>query len=167
MNEALGFWIHALLIGLGATLIMDLWALLQKRLFGIPSLNYAMVGRWVGYFPRGQFKHQNIGQSEPIKGEAIIGWSLHYIIGVIFAAILLAIWGLGWAHHPTIFPALIIGIATIAAPFFMMQPGMGAGIAASKTPQPNVMRRRSLIAHASFGIGLYLSAIVLSLFLQP
>ncbi|MFT5880192.1 MAG: hypothetical protein ACI86X_001319 [Moritella sp.] len=47
-------WLKAIWVGIGATLIMDLWALLQKRLFGIPSLDYALVARWVLLIPSGQ-----------------------------------------------------------------------------------------------------------------
>jgi hypothetical protein len=54
-------------------------------------------------------------------------------------------------------PALIVGLITVAAPFLIMQPGMGAGIAA-KTPNPTAARLRSLATHAVFGIGLYGSA---------
>jgi hypothetical protein len=42
------------------------------------------------------------------------------------------------------------------SPFLILQPGMGRGIAASKTPQPNVARLNTLITHLSFGVGLYL-----------
>ena len=49
----------------------------------------------------------------------------------------------------------MVGIGSVAAPFLLMQPGMGAGIAASRTPRPAVARVRSLITHAVFGIGLY------------
>lgn len=33
--------------GIGATLIMDIWSLLQKYLLKVPPLNYALVGRWI------------------------------------------------------------------------------------------------------------------------
>jgi hypothetical protein len=48
-------------------------------------------------------------------------------------------------------------------PFFVMQPAMGAGIAASRTPTPWRNRLRSLATHAVFGCGLYLSAAALKL----
>jgi hypothetical protein len=51
-----------------------------------------------------------------------------------------------------------VGIGTVAAPFFLMQPGMGAGIAASRTPRPNAARLQSLLTHAVFGLGLYITA---------
>ena len=46
---------NSVLIGIGATLVMDAWALFLRRFFGITSLNYALVGRWLGYMPRGIF----------------------------------------------------------------------------------------------------------------
>ena len=149
--------LRAVLIGVGATLVMDLWALLLKRLFGAPSLDYAMVGRWIGHLPRGRLTHPGIARSAPVAGERAIGWIAHYAIGIGFALLLLAIWGPAWASRPTLPPALIVGIATVAAPFLILQPGMGAGIAASRTPKPGVARLRSLMAHASFGVGLYLA----------
>jgi hypothetical protein len=42
--------IHILLaitVGLGATLVMDLWLLFRKHALKIPPLNYCFVGRWV------------------------------------------------------------------------------------------------------------------------
>jgi hypothetical protein len=47
---------------------------------------------------------------------------------------------------------------TVAAPFFILQPALGLGIAASRTPSPARARLRSLISHLVFGFGLYLAA---------
>ncbi|WP_294992720.1 DUF2938 domain-containing protein [uncultured Stenotrophomonas sp.] len=152
----------AVLIGVGATAVMDLWALLQRRLFGIPSLDFAMVGRWLGHLRRGRFRHDGIGRSAPVRGERVLGWAAHYVIGVIFAGLLLAWVGVGWARAPTLLPALTFGIVSVAAPFFNLQPGMGAGIAASRTPAPGKARLRSLVAHSVFGLGLYLAAWLLA-----
>lgn len=154
----------AVLIGVGATLVMDLWALFIKRCFGAPSLNFAMVGRWLGHLPRGRFRHENIARSAPVRGEALLGWGAHYAIGIVFAAMLLAVVGVPWTLRPTLAPALLFGVVSVAAPFFILQPGMGAGIAASKTPRPNTARLRSLMAHAIFGVGLYVAAWALTHF---
>ena len=105
--------------------------------------------------PRGRFIHRPIAASPPLRGEGAIGWSAHYLIGIAFAWILLAIAGAGWLRHPVILPALIVGIGSVAAPFLVMQPGMGAGIAARHTPNPGAARIRSLTTHLIFGIGLY------------
>lgn len=158
----LEFLVWTVLIGVGATVVMDLWGVFLKRCFGIPSLNFAMVGRWLGHIPSGQFAHDSIARASPVRGEGVIGWSAHYAIGIVFAGLLLAIWGLDWARQPTLLPALVVGVATVAAPFFIMQPGMGAGFAASKTPRPNVARLRSLATHTVFGFGLYATALLLA-----
>ncbi|MBC8951568.1 DUF2938 domain-containing protein [Xenorhabdus sp. PB62.4] len=162
MNEGLEFIVYSVLIGIGSTVVMDLWAVFIRRCFGIPSLNYSLVGRWIGHMPKGQFTHTSILQAEPVKGESGIGWFAHYLIGIIFAGILLLILGLDWAKNPTFLPALIMGIVTVIAPFFIMQPGLGMGMAASKTPAPNTLRLRSLMAHTSYGVGLYLAALFFS-----
>jgi hypothetical protein len=43
----------AIAIGIGATLLMDLWYLFLKRTFGVPSLNYCLLGRWLRHMPGG------------------------------------------------------------------------------------------------------------------
>src|SRR5689334_10611164 len=117
------YLIFAVLIGTGATVVIDIWGILRKQIFGIPPMNFALVGRWLAYLPRGRFFHKPIAASAPVPGEVIIGWIAHYLIGIAFAAALLAIFGVDWARHPTITPALIVGIVSVAAPFLLMQPG--------------------------------------------
>ena len=149
------YLICALLTGVGATAVVDLWAIVRKHLLNTPLPNYRLLGRWLAYMPRGRFRHDAITAALPVKGEGVIGWTAHYLIGIAFAAILLRIWGLAWVQHPSIGPALIVGIGTVAAPFFVMQPGMGAGIAGSRTARPAATRFQSLVTHAMFGVGLY------------
>ncbi|MDF3029736.1 MAG: rane protein [Moraxellaceae bacterium] len=144
-----------LLIGAGATVVMDLWALLRRRLFGVAPPNYGLVGRWFAHMPRGRFVHPAIAAAAPVRGEALLGWSAHYAIGIAYAALLLAVAGPAWAEQPTLLPALLVGLGTVAAPFLLMQPGMGAGLAARRTPRPRAARLQSLVMHAVFGLGLY------------
>jgi hypothetical protein len=148
---------QAILIGTGATAFLDLWSVARAWMTGAQKPDYAMVGRWLAWLPRGRFFHDAIARSAPVRGERAIGWIAHYAIGIAFAGILLACWGSGWARNPALVPALIIGIGSIAAPFLLMQPGMGAGIAASRTPDPRAARLRSLVTHTVFGLGLYAS----------
>ena len=149
------------LIGAGATALIDLWAVARRQVFGVPMPNYGLVGRWLAHMPRGRFRHDAIASARPVQGERLLGWTAHYLIGISYAAILPAIWGAGWIAHPTIGPALLVGIGTVAAPFLLMQPGMGAGIAASRTPHPAAARFHSIVMHAVFGLGLYASALAL------
>lgn len=82
--------LRALLVGAGATVAMDLWATLLRQ-FGIPSLNFDFLGRWLGHLPKGRWAHASIAQATPVKGERVLGWCAHYSIGVSFAALLLAL----------------------------------------------------------------------------
>jgi hypothetical protein len=153
-------WICTVLIGIGGTLAMDAWGVLRRRLFGVPAADYALVGRWLGHMPAGRFRHDAIARSHAVRGERALGWGLHYLTGVVFAAGLPMVWGAAWLRHPTPGPALLVGAVTVAAPFLLMQPGMGAGIAASRTPRPSRARLHSGVNHLVFGIGLYLTAML-------
>lgn len=152
----------AMLIGIGATAVMDAWLLLLKSL-GVPTLNFAFIGRWVGHLLRGQIAHAAIAKAAPIRGELAWGWLTHYAVGVAFAGVLLSLQGAAWAHSPTLWPALAVGMGTVAAPLLVMQPAMGSGFAASRTPTPLKNCLRSLANHTVFGLGLYLSALVIAL----
>lgn len=151
-----------LFIGAGATLATDLWAIARRRLIGVPAPDYGLVGRWFAYMARGRFRHERITAAPPVRGERLIGWTAHYLVGVAFAGVLLAACGLAWVRQPTLAPALALGIVTVAAPFLLMQPGMGAGIAASRTPRPNAARLQSLVTHTIFGLGLYAAGLALN-----
>lgn len=160
MSETMEFVATAIFIGMGATVVMDLWALLLKRCFGVQGLDYAWVGRWIGHMAHGRLAHAHIGKAEPIAGERALGWAVHYATGIAFATTLIGIFGVSFARNPTPLPALILGLATIVFPFFVMQPAFGIGIAAAKVPNPTTARLRSLMTHLSFALGLYLSAMV-------
>jgi hypothetical protein len=136
---------------------MDVWAWGLRKL-GVPSLDFGLLGRWLGHVPKGRWFHAGIAKTEPVRGERVIGWTAHYSIGVTFAALLLAVFGLGWARSPSLLPALGVGVVTVVAPLFVLQPALGAGIASSKTPRPVFNSLKSLLTHVVFGFGLYLSA---------
>lgn len=160
------FLVLGALIGVAGAALMDAWSLVLRRGFGIPTLDYALLGRWIGHFPRGRFVHDRITAASPVPGERLLGWIAHYAIGVSFALLLLAIWGMDWLRSPTIGPALAVGLGTIVAPWFVMQPAMGVGIAGSKSPDPRATRLRNLATHTVYGIGLYLAAVVLVAFIR-
>jgi hypothetical protein len=163
MTYAGEYLVSSVLVGIGATLLMDAWALARKSLLGIPAADYGLVGRWLGHMTKGRFLHASIAAAAPIPGERMIGWIAHYLTGIAFAAVLLALWGVDWVREPRLVPALLVGVGSVIAPFLLMQPGMGAGIAASRTPRPNTARLRSLATHTVFGMGLYASGWAVSL----
>ena len=67
---------------------------------------------------------------------------------------LIAIAGRAWVAHPTLAPALIVGVTSVAALFLLMQPGMGMGIAGARTAASK-QGLQSLVTHVVFGLGLY------------
>lgn len=161
MSEKIEFVVRAVVLGVGATLVMDGWALVLKQ-FGIPSLNFALLGRWVGHLRFGKVVHAGITKSPAVKGELFLGWVVHYSIGVAFAALLLAVAGVQWASAPTLAPALAVGVLTVVAPLFVLQPALGSGIASSKTSAPVFNSLKSVVTHTVYGVGLYLTAMVVA-----
>jgi len=151
-------WTAALLIGIGATFTIDLWAQLLKRAFQVPSLNLCLLGRWVLHMPGGTLVHPDIRTASPRRYECTVGWTSHYLIGVGFATGFLLLAGPAWLARPTLFPALLFGAATVVVPLLTMQPAFGLGIASSRTPHPWKARLKSLMTHTVFGAGLYLWA---------
>jgi hypothetical protein len=158
-GQLLPLVLDAMVLGVIATLATDLWAQVLKRVARVPT-NWGMVGRWVGWFPRGVFAHRPISTSGAIPGELAIGWAFHYAVGIAYAALYLAIVRLGFNSAPTFASALLFGLATIVAPWFIMQPALGLGFMAARAPKPAAARAIGLSMHTVFGLGLYLGVMI-------
>ena len=154
---------NLILTGIGATVLMDLWGIVRKPLLGSPRPDYGLVGRWLAHMRHGRFRHDAIARATPMRRERLLGWTAHYLTGIAFAALLITVAGDGWLENPTPGPAIAVGLGTVVAPFLIMQPGMGAGVAASLVPRPWNARLQTLLTHTFFGVGLYLSAMGLRL----
>lgn len=115
MSETVTFLIHAVLIGVAATAALDFWSAALSLLAVAPP-DYGLVGRWIAYLARGRFRHYPISATPPFSVEGVIGWVSHYLIGIAYAAVLLGVWGFEWARNPTLGPAVIVGMSTVAAP---------------------------------------------------
>lgn len=148
-------------VGLGATVLMDLWNLFLKRAFAVPSLNFCFLGRWILHMPSGTFWHSNISLAQPKPLECSVGWSAHYLIGLTMGATFVLLAG-DWLAAPTVLPALAYGVGTVVMPFLVLQPALGFGVASARTKNPSAARLKSLATHSVFGIGLYLSAQAIS-----
>src|SRR6267143_1603763 len=156
----------AIAVGLGATFTMDLWNLFLKRTFSIPSLNYCLLGRWVSHMPEGTLRHASITAAPQKPRECTVGWIAHYTIGVVFALAFVVVTSGDWLARPTVLPALLYGVGTVVFPFFIMQPSLGLGIAASRTAKPTQARLKSIVTHFVFGVGLYVCALGVSYVLR-
>ena len=159
MSSAAGGILSGIAIGLGATAIMDLWNLFLKRVFGIQSLNFCFVGRWLAHMPHGSFRHRSIAAAEQKPFECVVGWLAHYGTGVTLALAFVALASGDWLAQPAFLPVLFYGVATVVFPFFVVQPSLGLGMASSRTPNPAQARLKSLMTHTIFGVGLYICAL--------
>ena len=148
--------------GMGATGVMDLWSCFQKRTLKVPPLNSALVGRWILGLPGGTFCHHTIVSAPPLRGERLTGWVFHYLTGILFAVVPLMLYGAEWFTHPSLSTGLLAGLLTLFAPFLILQPALGLGIAASRTPRPWLARLFSVLTHLAYGVGLYITACVMS-----
>ncbi len=152
--------IVGIMMGIGGTLVRDSWVRVLGRVFGQPMPNWAMPGRWLGHVPKGVLCHNDIGDAAAIPAERALGWLLHYGVGVVYGIAFLAIAGEAWLESPALFPIWVFSILTITAGWFLLQPGMGLGWGASKTPNPWKVRGLGLVAHTWFAIGMWLVALV-------
>ena len=149
--------LRVLVMGITATVSIDLWATFANRMLGWPRTNWGLVGRWIGHMRHGQFTHISIGSSPKIVHESILGWVFHYVVGCIYAALYLTYSNIVHMGQPTLVSAVLFGLATILSPWLLMQPALGLGICASKAPRSNLVRLQNLIIHTIFGLALYYS----------
>lgn len=151
---------QALVVGIVATLATDLWQR-ALQIVDVPPASWGLVGRWVAWMPRGVFVHRPIAATPSIRGELAIGWGFHYVVGIAYAALYLAITRLMLDSEPTLISALVFAFALLVAPWCVMQPALGLGFFAAKTPHPRVIRIINISVHAVFGFGLYLGALLI------
>lgn len=152
----------AVAIGCGGTLALDAWARLLAHALGVPATNWAMVGRWLAHMRTGRFVHASIGAATPVRGELALGWLFHYAVGIAYGLILVAWQGEAWLRAPTPSAPLLLSLALLVAPYCVMMPGLGLGIAGAKTPRPRLTRLKSVAGHGVFGLGMYASAFALA-----
>lgn len=147
--------------GTVATIILDCWAYIAKHLFRLPSMNWAMAGRWIGHMPAGVFRHRAIAEARRIPGERALGWTLHYAIGIAYGVIYYAYLNATGAE-PSLLSAIVLAWLFLAAPWLIMQPGLGVGVFSRNAPKPWLARGNSVLAHTFFGLGLYIGAVLVA-----
>jgi DUF2938 family protein len=152
--------IEAIVMGMIATLATDVWQRLLQATAGLPPANWGLIGRWVAWFPRGVFIHRPISATPTVPGELAIGWAFHYVVGIVYAGLYLAIMALGFGSEPSLVSALIFAIVLLVAPWFVMQPALGLGFMASHAPNPVVTRAINVSTHGAFGTGLWLAFVL-------
>src|SRR3546814_14645410 len=80
--SAESFVLQACIAGIFATVVLDIWQRLLHAAAGIPPANWAFIGRWFAYIPRGRFVHRPIAATPAVRGELARGWTMHYQNGI-------------------------------------------------------------------------------------
>src|SRR5215475_4803455 len=127
--ERSGF-VLGLVVGLLATVTMDVVAVIALRIGiagrGPRRTGPDLIGRWIGYLLQGKFRHTDILQTPPLRGELVLGLAAHYSIGIVLTLVYLGL--LVVAHAPpTALGAIVYGTATTVFPWFLMFPLQGMG----------------------------------------
>ncbi len=155
--------LFTVLVGLGSTIVLDIWVTLLGKLTGFPATDWGMVGRWLAGLLRGQFVLDGSNTSPPGGGEKLLGWAFHYGIGFAYALIIPLVFGLGVIAQPTLLPFVAIGlVASTVAGLVILFPGMGAGFFASKLPNQGARILYLIVAHAVFASAEYGTALVVA-----
>ena len=149
------------ILGIGATLLFDIWGQVLARLPGQRQPDWTPVGRWFRHLAGGVVFHDDIAAATAHPGDETLGWAAHYAVGIVYGIVFALIVGEGWMAEPRPLPAFVFAIATIAFGWFLLQPGMGLGWAAARTPNPTRARLLGLVAHSVFGLGLYATAMLI------
>jgi hypothetical protein len=144
--------------GVIATAVGDIWHVILRRTTDFPVSKWGLVGRWVAGFANGRFVNQAIGATPPVETESAIGWGFHYFVGIVYAAVYWAALA-AFDQQPAVLNGLVFGLLTIVAPFLVMMPALGMGIAGLRTPKPSVVQFVAVTTHLIFGFGLYLGAV--------
>ena len=145
--ESCGF-IVGLIVGVLATVTMDVVAGIALRLGiagrGPRRTGPDLIGRWIGYLLRGKFRHTDILQTPPLRGELVLGLAAHYLIGIVLTLVYLGL--LVVAHAtPTALNAILYGA-----------PSQGMGWLGRDAPGDAHLARVSLFNHIIFGLGIAL-----------
>ena len=140
--------------GLLGTLVMDLLNNLVARTGMFLKIDVRMIGRMAVGWRRGRFRYGNPGELEPVRAERLYGVATHYLIGVGLAVPFVLGWVvfIGGAVSPAW--ALVYGVATTAASWFVVYPSMGLGAFGRRSPDGCRAVLTPLANHFFYGAGL-------------
>ena len=160
-------FVEVVLMGILATLIMDILAIIFVKLNVIhPKIGPEIVGRWTLYMFKGKFIHKNIRKTPALNNEKSAALLSHYLIGIVLAGIYLLL----EMKMPTIrhqpWMSLIFGLATVLLPWLWLYPSIGLGFLASKSPRKSPYIVTSLVNHTNFGLGLVIWIVFFRRFLM-
>jgi hypothetical protein len=146
--------------GVAGTLLMDVMNHLLAKTGWLLKIDMNMIGRMSAGWAHGCFFYQQPDEIKPVANEFSLGIFTHYTISVLFALVYVLGWELLVGGPASPAWALAYGLATTAAPQFLVYPSMGLGAFGRRSPDGLRAPLSSLANHLFFGVGM---AIVLAL----
>jgi hypothetical protein len=155
------FNVRSVLIGIVATVTMDVLSTTALKLGLIAFLPPRVTGRWFASMARGQFLHSDIGQAPPINHEMAVALPMHYAIGITLALVYLLLSSALAISPRNLTAALGFALCTSLLPWLLMFPAMGYGWFGTQGPPGTRLFLSSLVTHFFYGIGLWLGVWIL------
>jgi hypothetical protein len=154
--------VDILVVAIVANIITDIYEWALERISG-KTRDWHLVGRWLANIFTGSFVLDTGDESRAVPGELVLGWTFHYAVGAFYAAAYLYGVQFFFNQPPSAATAIGFGVITVAAPWFILMPGLGVGFFAANAGRPNFVRVASLSVHTVFGVGLYAGVVVAGL----
>ena len=153
MNLTLLFLVKIIIVGIISCLAMDLWQQVLKKISGIPSSNWRIVGRWfLMIFSAKKIFNPTITEELPLKNENRIGWLVHYSVAVIYVLFYWVLMTQTDLLAPTVLDGLMFGAISVVVPWFFFMPCLGNGFLATKSPNPTLSCTVALASHSILGL---------------
>ncbi len=140
--------------GVLGTVAMDLGNLLFARAGIISKIDVGMIGRMAAGWTRGRFRYRHPTEMEEVAKERVYGYVTHYAIGVCFAFPYVVGWHVLVGGEASPAWAVVYGLATTAASWFLVYPCMGFGAFGRKSPDGLKASFSPLANHFFFGLGM-------------
>lgn len=152
MGDVVGFQI--VIVGVGACVVFDVWQRIFQWFTGIPTSNWAIVGRWaIGLLTNARLRVQDIEAQPARRNELGVGWLVHYGIAILYSAIFM------FLIDASILAAdfadgLLFGVVSVVVPWLFFLPCLGKGIMGHLTPNPLLVCALALMMHSIFGVAI-------------
>ena len=155
------FIIGGIFSGVIATLLFDLFQISITYAYGINKPKWDLAGRYFIGVSRGKYIQEDLVNEPTEHIELIVGYSVHYLIGIIYGIIYVIINSL-FMEEPSLIFALVIGFLTVLGSWCLMMPyAYNSGFFASKKENQKQILVQNLLAHFVFGVGLFLGYVII------
>ena len=154
--------LKSVLIGIVATLTMDVLTVAAIKFRLIAPLPPQLIGRWFASVARGQVFHGDIGQVSPFNHEMAFAVPAHYAIGATLALLYLFANSAFGLNPRSLLTALGFALCTNLLPWLLMFPAMGYGWFGTHGPSGTRLFLSSLVTHCLYGIGLWFGVLLMT-----